>query len=484
MTAVFVPTAAEWSAVATETTLAATIVAVLITPFFRSSRRLLGAIALAGVLAALAMTWLPGVANPRTAFAGLLIADGLSNVWRQILLSFTAGTIVLWLVAGRDEKGSAPEFLTLLLSATMGLSLMGATANTLLLLLATELASMPSYILAGFRKSTRHAAEASLKYVLFGAVCTAAMIYGLSLLYGVGGTLDLNHWLSRTATLPPAAAVGLVLLGVGLFFKLAAVPAHFWCPDVFDGASVDVAAFLSVASKGGGVVLLIRLISAAPVGSSTAAALSLAIAVVAVVTTTFGNLGALRQTSVKRLLAYSSIAHAGYLLSAMAVIPAGLSAVTVYLAVYAVMNLGAFAVLAAVEKDAGTDRIEAFNGLATRSRWAAAAMAVCLVSMVGLPPGAGVLGKLKIMVVLAKTGGAWWVVVASVAINSVISLAYYATILRAMYLRPASAGGPVAQPLTVLAAACAGVLVGMLVLFGPLESWANAGLWLLAPQAP
>ena len=484
MTAALVPTAADWSAIAVEATLAVTIVTVLVTPFFRSSRRLLGAIALAGVIAALAMTWLPGVAAPRSVFAGLLIADGVATVWRQMLLTFTAGVIVVWLAAGRDEKGSAPEFLTLLLSATMGLSLMAATANALMLLLATELASMPSYLLAGFRKSTRHAAEASLKYVLFGAVCTAAMIYGLSLLYGVGGTLDLNQWLSRTAALPPAAAVGLVLVGAGLLFKLAAVPAHFWCPDVFDGATVDVAAFLSVASKGGGVVLIARLVSAAPAGSSTATAMALALAVIAVTTTTFGNLGALRQTGVKRLLAYSSIAHAGYLLSAMAVLPAGLSAVMVYLAVYAAMNLGAFAVLAAVEREAETDQIEAFNGLAARSRLAAAAMAVCLISMVGLPPGAGVLAKLKIMVVLAKAGGGWWVVVASVAVNSVISLAYYASILRAMYLRQAASNGPPSPVLTVVAVACAVALVGMLLLFAPLEAWASTSFYLPGRQTP
>ena len=480
MTGVLVPTPADWSAIAVETTLAATIVAVLITPFFRPSRHLVGAVALLGLLTALAMTWLPGTAIPRTAFSGLLIADGVSTVWRQILLSFVAGVVVLWMAAGRDERGDAPEFLTLLLSATLGLSLMGATSNALMLLLSTELASMPSYLLAGFRKSTRHAAEASLKYVLFGAVCTAAMIYGLSLLYGVAGTIDLAHYLANASTLPPAAAVGLVLLGVGLLFKLAAVPAHFWCPDVFEGATVDVAAFLSVASKGGGVVLIARLVSAISPGSSTGVAVAIALASVAVVTTTFGNLGALRQISVKRLLAYSSIAHAGYLLSAMAVVPGGLSAVMVYLAVYAVMNLGAFTVLAAVERAGDSDRLEAFNGLAARAPLAAAAMAICLVSMVGLPPAAGVLAKLNIMVVLAKAGGTWWIVVASVAINSVISLAYYATILRAMYLRPASGSAAVHPVLAALAVTCAIVVIGMLVFFSPLEHWAGASFFVPA----
>ncbi|HEX8323878.1 MAG TPA: NADH-quinone oxidoreductase subunit N [Tepidisphaeraceae bacterium] len=486
-----IPSAQEWSAIGVETALAATIVAVLIAPFFARGRSntVVGWIALIGVAAAFVMTLLPGASVGRFAFSGLIIADPAATLWRQVLLLFTGGVIGIWFASTRRAvpEGDAPEFMTLLLSATIGLSLMAATSNALMLLLATELASMPSYVLAGFRKRERHAAEASLKYVLFGAVCTAAMIYGLSLLYGVSGTLDLGAWLTRSAgVIPPAGVIGLLLLLAGLLFKISAVPAHFWSPDVFEGSHVDVAAYLSVASKGAGILLLGRLWYAAA-GHTTAAVQGMAVtlAVVAVVSTTVGNLGALRQTSVKRLLAYSSIAHAGYLLSAMAVLPAGLGAVVAYLVVYAVMNLGAFAVLAGVERTQGSDDVASFNGLATRSPLAAAAMAVCLVSMVGLPPAAGFIVKWKIMAALAAAGGAWWWVVASVAINSVISLAYYAKILRAMYLRPATESASLPGLSTAIAAACAVLLIGMLVLFAPLEAWtAGATFWQPAHHAP
>lgn len=488
--AVTVPTAADWSAVGVETTLAATLVAVLIVPFFARTRSntAVGLVALAGVIAAFLMTFLPGVSVGRSAFDGMLVADPAATLWRQVLLAFTAGVIGIWFAATRRAvpDGDAPEFMTLLLSATIGLSLMGATSNLLMLLLATELASLPSYVLAGFRKYQRHPAEAALKYVLFGAVCTAAMIYGLSLLYGVAGTLDLNAWAQRSSgVMPPAAIIGLLLLLVGLLFKISAVPAHFWSPDIFEGAHVDVAAFLSVASKGAGIVLLARLWDAMA-GHATPAVYGMAIVIggVAVVTTIVGNLAALRQTSVKRLLAYSSIAHAGYLLSAMAVLPAGRSAVLAYLVVYAVMNLGAFAVLAGVERATKSDDVTAFDGLATRSPAAAAAMAVCLISMVGLPPAAGFLVKWKVMAALAGAGGVWWWVVASVAINSVISLAYYARILRAMYLRP-SADVAAPSPLsTGIAAVCAVLLIALLVLFAPLESWATQAVFWQAGQTP
>ncbi|MDB5327723.1 MAG: proton-translocating NADH-quinone oxidoreductase, chain [Phycisphaerales bacterium] len=485
-----IPSASDWSAIGVETTLAATLVAVLIVPFFARSQRGVGLVALVGVLAAFGVTLLPAsVSTGHSAFFGMLIADPAALLWRQVLLLFTAGVIGIWFGATSRAVpvGDAPEFMTLLISATLGLSLMGATSNLLLLLLAMELASMPSYVLAGFRKTKRHAAEASLKYVLFGAVCTAVTIYGLSLLYGSAGTLDLGHWITATrGAYTPAAIVGVFFVLAGLLFKISAVPAHFWCPDVFEGSHVDVAAFLSVASKGAGLLLLARLWDGAShFATPMVAGMAAVLGIVAVVTTAVGNLGALRQQSVKRILAYSSIAHAGYLLSAMAVLPAGRTSLLAYLVVYAVMNLGAFAVLAGVERAAGSDDVSAFDGLAARSPVAAVAMAVCLVSMVGLPPAAGFLVKWKIMSTLATAGGAWWWIVASVAINSIISLVYYAKILRAMFLRPSTVRQEPSRLITALASVCAVTLVLMLIAFAPLEQWAASAVFWQAPvQTP
>lgn len=482
-----VPTAADWASLSVESTLAATLVVVLIAPFFSRSKWTLGGIALAGLLAAFGTTFVPHAGTPT--FFGMLIADPAATFWRQVLLLFSSGIVVLWLSAtdSSSSRSHAPEFLTLLVSATLGLSLMGATSNLLLIVLGTELASMPSYILAGFRKNRRHAAEAALKYVLFGGVCTATMIYGLSLLYGSAGTLDVGTWLSASrGAFSPTATLGALFLLLGLLFKISAVPAHFWCPDVFEGAHVDVAAFLSVASKGAGLILLARLWDAAAQHqTSSVSAMAAVLATIAVVTTTVGNLGALRQQSVKRILAYSSIAHAGYMLSTLAILPSGRVSLLIYLVVYALMNLGAFAVLSGVEKRSNSDQLTAFDGLIHRSPLAAVAMAVCLVSMVGLPPAAGILAKYKIMAVLGQAGGAWWIVLASVAINSIVSLVYYAKILQAMFLRRSDQADALPVGVTALSAVCALTLVLMLVGFAPLERWAEqATFWLPPVQTP
>jgi NADH-quinone oxidoreductase subunit N len=295
-----IPSTADWTSLSVESTLAATLIALLLLPFFVRSKRALGATALIGLVTAIGTTFLPHGISPT--FGGMVIADPAATLWRQVLLAFTSGIVLMWLNATdtSNSRVHATEFLTLLISATLGLSLMGATTNLLLIVLGTELASMPSYILAGFRKNRRYSAEAALKYVLFGGVCTATMIYGLSLLYGAAGTLDAGTWLMAShGAFSPVAVLGSLFLLVGLLFKISAVPAHFWCPDVFEGAPVDVSAFLSVASKGAGIVVLARLWEvAAQHQTPSLGGMAAVLGVVAVLTTTAGNFGALRQNSV------------------------------------------------------------------------------------------------------------------------------------------------------------------------------------------
>jgi NADH-quinone oxidoreductase subunit N len=235
---------------------------------------------------------------------------------------------------------------------------------------------------------------------------------------------------------------------------------------------VDVAAFLSVASKGAGVVLLARLAAlVAEAGGAAVGATQLTLAVVAVATMTLGNVAALPQTSVKRMLGYSTIAQGGYLIAAVALLGQnGFAAAAIYLVIYAVMNLGAFAILAAVETAQGSDRVEAFDGLSRVAPFSAAAMAVCLLALIGLPPAAGFFAKWKVMSALAAGGGWWWAVVAAVALNSVISVAYYARIIRAMYLRPGLAVAPIGSfPPVALGITCGALLVAMLVFFAAVE---------------
>jgi NADH-quinone oxidoreductase subunit N len=330
---------------------------------------------------------------------------------------------------------------------------MACTTNLLMIILAVETASLPSYALVGFRKKHRPAAEASMKYILFGAVTSAVMIYGVSLLYGQYHTLDLAD-IGRRLSLQVAhqetgltvlTGVSLFALMVGVCFKVSAVPFHFWCPDVFEGASIEVTTWLSVASKAAGLGLLLRIISVLTASLNSASAVSwiaFAIAIMAAVTCTVGNLSAYWQTNVKRLLAFSSIAHAGYMLMAVAIVwrpvatlagaadPA-FSVVIAYISVYMLMNLGAFGVAAMVYWSTGKETIDAFNGLGRRNPLLAVVMAVCLFSLVGLPPLGGFMVKWYLLISLYKGGLLWLVIVA--VFNTLISLYYYARIAYAMF---------------------------------------------------
>jgi NADH-quinone oxidoreductase subunit N len=468
------------------------ILAALLVPFFtRQANRICGIAAAVAVVLGL-ISLLSMQATPGPWFAGLLTADPLSRLWSGLLLLFVLGIIAIWFsaVAPQMHDGDGPEFFTLLLGATLGLMLMGTTSNLLMIALAVELASLPSYILAGFRKTSRLGAEAALKYVLFGAAATSVMIYGLSILYGAGGGLqfeEIVHRISFSGANGALAMVGLLALFVGIAFKICAVPFHFWCPDVFEGASVDVSAFLSVASKGAGLVLLLRLLTilvhaSPPAGVMTAMAIVLG--VIAAATMTVGNTGALIQTNIKRLLAYSSIAQAGYMLCVLAILPTGKSfggdaattaassILLVYLAVYLFMNLGAFAVAALIERHIGADNIIQYAGMGRRAPVLAACMALFMVSLIGLPPLGGFIAKLNVMVLVGSAGHLWWVLVGIIAVNTIISIYYYFNVVRQMYFRPSDE--PAFNPIplgAVLTITCSVVLVAMLIFFAPLTAW-------------
>jgi NADH-quinone oxidoreductase subunit N len=442
-------------------------------------------------LALLATAWIGAAPEAiGTHFRGMLLFDHVAVMWKGLLLLFTLGIVGLWFAttSGQMREGDGPEFFTLLLAATLGMSLMGSTTNLLLIIMAIELASLPSYVLAGFRKTDRVGAEASLKYVLFGAATAAVMIYGLSLLYGLYGSMQLEVIAERIAAseqASPLLGVAIVSLLVGVGFKIASFPLHFWCPDVFEGAGIDVSAFLSVASKGAALVLLLRVLMLLAEGVGFAdspglwlTGIAVLVGVLGAITATVGNLGALPQTNIKRLLAYSSIAHAGYMMCALSLLigkggelPQTVAgAILIYLAVYVLMNLGAFTVAGAVEQQTAMQTIDGFANLGSRAPLLAACMAACLFSLVGLPPFAGFIAKLNVMYVLGAGGGWWWTLVAVIGVNTVISLYYYVRIIRAMYLVPNDAPRFAPAPLAVsIAFVCAAGLVAMLVAFAPLN---------------
>ena len=480
LASMWIPSGYQLRMCAPELSLVATIVVILLAPLLlRRNSYATAMIALLGALgtAVLAAGLLPEVSAGGLAAlapsdaAPMLLVDNLSIFFKSFLMLFLAAITVLWLIGSAARERNAPEFFVLLLASALGMALMVSTLNLLLMVIAIELASLPSYAIAGFDKTSRRSAEASLKYVIFGAVCAAVMLYGVSLLYGYYGSLDLAVIAQRVVYgVPDPAAAGQYLIApganlilalgalgllVGLGFKISAVPFHFWCPDVFEGAPIEVTTWLSVASKAAGLSLLLRLV-ATIVGTAHAALdeqavaqmlapLAWTVGIIAAITCTVANLAAYRQTNVKRLLAYSSIAHAGYMLmlgTVLSISGAGgngaVSALVAYILVYLFMNLGAFGTCALVGWHAGSEDLSAFTGLGRRAPFLALPMAVCLFSLVGLPPLGGFIAKWWMLVALGNSAGLqpWlWGLIIVAVLNTLLSLFYYLKVIYHMYLR-------------------------------------------------
>jgi NADH-quinone oxidoreductase subunit N len=434
--------------------------------------------------------------------SGMLVADNMAVWFQGVLLIFLLGITALWWIGSAPTERDAPEFFVLLLGSALGMCLMVSTSNLLMVVVAIETASLPSYALVGFNKRDRIGAEASLKYMVFGAICAALMLYGVSLLYGVCGSLEMSavaeHVVRRIARppFPVLTATALFCLLAGIAFKVSAVPFHFWCPDAFEGAKIEVTTWLSVVSKAAGLLLLTRFVLHFCAAVQQEQAMNLlspfawTLGILASITCTVGNFAAYRQQSVKRLLAYSSIAHAGYMMMTTAVFlypgvegsNAGVSALLFYVLIYMVMNLGAFGVTAFVVWGTGSDRIESFTGLGRRAPWLAVPMIICLMSLLGIPPFAGFVAKWWLLIALGKLGGTtgWlgylgWVLVVVAVINTLISLYYYVRVVIQMALRDERAE-PVESPISGLSLVnvCAVLLLVMFVFAQPIKKRADA----------
>ena len=393
-------------------------------------------------------------------FAGMLTSDAWGGFVRVVVLASALLTVILTLLTGIPDRDDSADFYALLLGGTLGMMLMAGASHLLMVFIAVEMASLPGYALAGFLKGKKRGSEAALKYVVYGAAASGVMLYGIALLagtFGSAGLKDVSAGIAaRGLDLPVLAGLGLTFVGLG--FKLAAVPFQFWCPDVFEGAAAEVAGFLSVASKAGAIGLTGRLLLTLQVPHEGAwaipASVGVGVAVIAMLTVTFGNLAAFGQTNLKRLLAYSTIAHAGYMLMGLAVITkAGAAAVLYYLAAYVAMNLGAFGVVALVRNATGSEDISAVRGLVKRNPLRAVAMTVFLASLLGLPPLAGFAGKFQVFAAVldaAKTatasgpaglGTVFYVLLGVGAVNTAVSAYYYLKVVRAMLLED-PVGGP------------------------------------------
>jgi NADH-quinone oxidoreductase subunit N len=396
------------------------------------------------------------------------------------------------------------QFYALLVAIVAGMFMLASATDLLMVYLALELVSMVSYALAGFRKGDRKAAEGSLKYVIYGGVASGVMLFGMSYLFGLTGTTSILDLGTRLVAAQGAAGAGLaatriaevvaiVFVTAGIGYKVAAVPWHMWCPDVYEGAPTPFTAFLSVGPKAAGFALALRFFSSAfavPGGAdglfSTIAGIPwpAVVAVISAVTMTLGNLTALGQTNLKRLLAYSSIAHAGYTLMGLSAnSDRGMQAVMIYMLVYLVMNLGAFLVVIVVSQATGSESIFEYRGLGRRHPLAAISFAIFLFSLTGLPPFAGFTGKWYLFYAVFERamapGGFWYAALALVAaLNTAVSLYYYARIIKAMFLDAPYVEGRVTPPVgyqLMLGAFSVAILV-LGVWWTPFVRWSEASL--------
>lgn len=461
-----------------------------------------------------------GSIEPQEFFTGMLVYDGMTAYFRLFLMAFAVLFVILSQLTGIADRDDGQDYFSLVFGATIGMCIMVSANHLLTMFLGVEMASVPSYVLAGIVKGRRRSSEAALKYAVYGAGAAGVMLYGTSLLAGLLGTahfptmaqrlveFDLPTRIAdRELTVMVLALAGL-MVGVGLAFKLSAVPFHFWCPDVFEGASAEVAGFLSVASKAAALALLVRvaigmsyepptsdklgspppdvaaiqpadldmpiqLVAQQKAASDDSSAESATkagpldpvrsfivtlIGVVSIVTCTFGNLAAYGQRNIKRMLAYSTIAHAGFMMmpvaAAVALVGMGntaaaseaIAALMLYATIYLFMNLGAFAIIAFMRNSMQSEEIRDYSGLIGRSPLVAVAFTIILFSLVGLPPLAGFWPKLRVLQALfeANTPLLMFVMVVAAA-NTALSLVYYLRVAKTMCIdREADATRPVA----------------------------------------
>ncbi len=478
-------------------------------------------------------------------FTGMLVHDTLTAYLRVFLMAFVVLFVVLSWLTGIADREDGQDYYTLVLGATVGMCIMASANHLLTLFLGIEMASVPSYVLAGIVKGRRRSSEAALKYAIYGAGTAGVMLYGVSLLAGVLGSAHFPTMARELAALDipgmiaageggsqlMVLALGGLMLGVGLAFKLSAVPFHFWCPDVFEGASAEVDAFLSVASKAAALALLLRVglgltylpaedalamtppaasavmvstetISTeaipAAAGSGPAAAENgsvesgplspvrnffvMVLLIVAMVSCTFGNLAAYGQTNIKRMLAYSTIAHAGYMMMAVAAAVAlvgsnmmeahaAVSALLFYVTIYLFMNLGAFAIVAFLRNSMQSEEIKDYAGLIRSCPLIAVMMTIIMFSLVGIPPMAGFWPKLRVLQSLYEAGSTLMIVALVVAgLNTAISLVYYLRVVKTICIDPESdSRGPVS--LGFLPVAYVLVVSMPVLLFGLMPEW-------------
>ena len=409
---------------------------------------------------------------------GMLVIDPFGNFFK-LLIVLASAFIILFSVSSKEIKENLErhgEYFTLIFGMILGMMFMVSSADLIVIYLSLELVSLSSYILAGFTKQTLRNSEASLKYVIYGGISSGIMLFGISIIYGITGSTNLyeiNSLIQSPQIQNLTFFLAGILIFVGIGYKISAAPFHFWTPDVYEGAPIPITAFLSIASKAAGFALLIRFIkitfikSVDPEGFWHLLGIidwKSFIIVISILTMTLGNFAALWQNNMKRLLAYSSIAHAGYLLLGLAVMSnEGIAAIIIYFAIYAFMNLGGFLVVMLIANKTGSEELDDYKGLGYSTPFLGVALAIFLVSLTGLPPTAGFIGKLYIFIALVD---AKMIVVAVIALlNTVVSLYYYIRVLKHMFLDRPEKEAP-AFSISAAAVALVVVMLTPVLVFG------------------
>jgi len=452
----------DWHALAPELVVTGVLCLVLVADLFLPEDRkaLLPSLAGLGLLGALVPVLTLAVDGAdRLMFGGAYAVDDFALVLKALFL--VAGYVVVlqstnYIAEGDYAEG---EYYFLLLSSILGMLVMASARDLITIFVALEMLSIPAYLLAGWRKRDRKGNEAGVKYYLMGVFASGVLLYGMSLVYGVAGStklVDIGEALATGDSIP-MITLAVVFCIAGFGFKVSAVPFHTWAPDTYEGSPTPITAFLSVSSKAAGFVALLELIVIGFAGQTEV--VRPLIWVLAVLSMTIGNVVALRQTNLVRMLAYSGISQAGFILAPLAVVgqigSTTLTSVVTYLLIYAAMNLGAFTVVMAVARRTGSAEITSFGGLFNYAPALAVLMSVFLFSLAGIPPLGGWLAKFVAFRAVVDAGTGWAYGLAVVmAINSVIALAYYANVAKEMWMNPAPDGDhtPVRVPVSLAAA--------------------------------
>ena len=493
--------AAEWSApvidyhaIAPEMVLAGGLVLLLLLDLFLSDAKkwVLTPVASFTLLGAFipVLTVALGTEGARSMFDGRYVVDDFSLVLKALFL--LAGYVVVLISADHIREGNyyEGEYWFLLLTSILGMVMMASSRDLVSIFVALEFLSIPAYMLAAWRKRDPKSNEAGIKYYLLGVFASAVMLYGMSLLYGISGSTkltDIGTALGDNLTSIRALAVLFVVIGFA--FKVSAVPFHTWAPDTYEGAPTPVTAFLSVASKAAGFVALVTVVFVAVPGSHEV--WQPVFWILSALTMTVGNVMALRQTNIVRMLAYSSVAQGGFILMPLAVAgiegvqQAALRSVVTYLLLYAATNLGVFGIIIAVARKTRSGEISSYGGLFGYAPGLAALMTIFMASLAGIPPLGGWFGKFTAFQALISAGTDWSYALAVVgAVNSVVAFGYYGNILREMWMKPAPLGdtSPVKVPSAIGVALAItggstlvlGVLPGLVIHFGDLAGLTGA----------